>query len=175
MESVCEMKITGFKVTKDKSNQKKKIKSFSEKAFVITFFILFASLILTQILLVSPTTRRFLVKDVEFEGSPLEVVENLYSEGELELELQNIQKDENINVLINGDEVAAFSDKSMVLKVRDGDVLEIDGTGTNNSAVVKVIKSSSNIENNCVGKEFTVGSELKNLFRVKISGSLGEN
>ncbi|HOV27633.1 MAG TPA: hypothetical protein PK566_14905 [Pseudobacteroides sp.] len=169
------MKITGFKVTKDKSNQKKKIKSFSEKAFVITFFILFASLILTQILLVSPTTRRFLVKDVEFEGSPLEVVENLYSEGELELELQNIQKDENINVLINGDEVAAFSDKSMVLKVRDGDVLEIDGTGTNNSAVVKVIKSSSNIENNCVGKEFTVGSELKNLFRVKISGSLGEN
>ncbi len=175
MESVCEMKIAGFKVTKEKNSQKKRIKSLSEKAFVITFFILFASLVITQILLASPGTRRFLVKDVEFEGSPLGVVENLYSEGELELELQNIQKDENINVLINGDEVAAFSDKSMVLKVKDGDVLEIDGTGTNNSAVIKVIRSSSNIENDCVGKEFTVDSEIKNLFRVKISESLVEN
>ncbi len=169
------MKITGFKVAKEKDNQKKRIRSNSEKVFVITFFVLFASLILTQILLAAPSTRKLLVKDVEFEGSPIGVVENLYSEGELELELQNIQKDENLNVLINGDEVAAFSSKSMVLKVRDGDVIEIDGTGTNSSAVIKITKSSNNIENNCVGKIFTVESELKNLFRVKVSEALMEN
>lgn len=169
------MKIAVFKVGKGKKDQKKRIRSNTEKAFVITFFVLFASLILTQILLAAPTTRKLLVKDAEFEGSPIRMEENLFTEGELELELQNIQRDENLNILINGDEVAAFSNKSMVLKVRDGDVIEIDGTRTNNPAVVKITKSSSNIENSCVGKEFRVGTELKNLIMVKISETTSEN
>jgi hypothetical protein len=169
------MKIAIFKVGKGKKDQRKRIKSNTEKAFVITFFALFASLVLTQLLLAAPSTRKLLVKDAEFEGSLIGIEENLFSEGELELELQNIQKDENLNILINGDEVAAFSDKSMVLKVRDGDVIEIDGTNTDSPAVVKITKSSRNIENSCVGKEFRIESELKNLINVKISETPDQN
>ncbi|MDP4180253.1 MAG: hypothetical protein Q8942_04075 [Bacillota bacterium] len=162
------MRIVAFKTGKRKDSSQKRISSNTEKIFVITFFFIFAALILSQVILAMPSTRNLLVSDAEYEGSPIGAEESLYSEGELKLELQNMENDNNLNVLVNGDEVAAFSNKSMVLKVKDGDVVEIDGTNSTNSAVVKIIDGSANLKNGCVGREVKVNSDLKNLIKINL-------
>jgi len=146
----------------------KKVKYGLEKAFTLSILLIFTLLVAFQIMLATPSTRQYMVLDSEYEGRPLRAEESLFNEGELELELQNMESDEGINVLVNGDAQAVFSTKNMYLKVREGDVVEIDGTQSANEALVRIVNSSENLKKQCLGKQVEVQADIKSLIQIKM-------
>ncbi len=56
----------------------------------------------------------------------------------------------------------------MPVNVNDGDVIEIDGSGSHSSHIVKVESISSNIKTGkCLNASANVGSGLKKLLKVQ--------
>jgi hypothetical protein len=139
-----------------------------EKALMLSFAAVFALLVIVQVLLATPSIRTLIVEDVEFEGTPVNSEEYMYKEGEVVLELVNSESNQDLKVLVNGDETADFSNKLIKLTVREGDVVEIDGTGSIVSSEVAVSWCSNNITGDCIGRKIIVLSDIKSLLKVKM-------
>ncbi len=139
-----------------------------EKLLMLSFAAVFGLLVIVQILLATPSVRPMIAEDTEFEGSPVSNEEFLYKEGEVVLELTGSESDQNIKVIKNGDEAADFSNKLVKLTVREGDVIEIDGTASIYASEVSVSWCSDNIRDDSVGKKVKVFSDVKNLLRIKM-------
>lgn len=141
------------------------VERFLFLAFIVTFIILIAA----QAALMNPSIRTFLTSDNEFEGTPLGVEEFLYNEGEIGLELLNAEKDPDLKVLVNGDVVDVFDTKDLSISVKEGDVVEIDGTGVSSDAEVSVVSKSNNISSECIGKSVKVQSNVKKIVKIKMN------
>ncbi|MCR4435573.1 MAG: hypothetical protein QHH06_02575 [Clostridiales bacterium] len=139
-----------------------------ERMLYLSFVVTFAVLIVVQSALTSPAVRTFLAVDGDSERVPLGYEEYLYKEGEIVLQLLEQEGDENIKVLVNGDEAAAFSNSYASIAVKDGDVVEIDGSGIKREIEVQVISKSPNIRTDCVGKKVKVNSNVKKLATIRI-------
>ena len=74
---------------------------------------------------------------------------------------------EDLKLLVNGDEVAAFSQKLINIKVKHGDVISIDGSLAGESEV-EIVSASTNIISNDIGKRIKVNSNVKQLTRIII-------
>ncbi|HHV28881.1 hypothetical protein [Acetivibrio mesophilus] len=165
------MKVVVFKTGKGKG-RKTTEKAINprfgfERFLFFSFIILFAALVLVQAALMNPTARTFLVNDTGLEGSPLQFEEYLYSEGEISIALCSADVNEDLKLLINGDEVAAFSENIINLKVKEGDVVSVDGSVTE-EVEVAIVSASDNIKLDNIGKRIRVNSEVKQLARIII-------
>ncbi|GAE89038.1 hypothetical protein [Acetivibrio straminisolvens] len=169
------MKVVVFKAGKRKSKKphsKAQAKAINprfgfERFLFFSFIILFAALVLVQAALMNPTARTFLINDTGLEGNPLKFEEYLYSEGEISIALYSADANEDLKVLINGEEVAAFSENVISLKVKEGDVVSVDGS-TTEEAEVAIVSASDNIKLDNIGKRIKVNSEVKQLARIII-------
>ncbi|MCX8132148.1 MAG: hypothetical protein N3I35_18895 [Clostridia bacterium] len=150
----------------DSYRQKQKF-SF-ERFMFFTFIIAFTLLVIVQTALISPSVRTFVNGNDEFEGTPLGVEEYLYEEGEIGLKLLSGSPDGRLKVLINGDEAAVFNNSVISLPVKDGDIVEIDGSGIQDEAEVIIITKSENIDSECANKRVRIKSGVKKLTQVKI-------
>lgn len=162
------MKIFVYKVKSQKKPPRGKAALSIEKILFITFAITFTIMIIVQAALLNPDVRTFLAIDAGLEGSPLEVEEYLYEEGIVVLKLLNYESCHNLKVLINGDEWARFSEKELSLLVKDGDVIELDGSNFSKPVEVGIASNSSNVYLDSTDKEFKVNSTKKKLARVRI-------
>ena len=99
---------------------------------------------------------------------PLGEEEFLYKEGSLALELVNCESDNNLKVLVNGEEAAVFYSNQLNLAVKDGDVVEVDGSSASEECEVRIISGSENIATECTGCSVTVNSDIKKLIKVKM-------
>jgi hypothetical protein len=63
----------------------------------------------------------------------------------LELELINLDKAPKAFILINGDPKYSFKEKKLKINIKQGDLIEMDGTNYNQTLYVKVIDSSDNV------------------------------
>lgn len=139
-----------------------------ERVLFTAFFITFIVMIFVQAAMINPSIRTFITSTNEYEGAPLGVEEYLYSQGELGLKLVNAESNDNLKVLVNGDQVAAFTSRGVSLKVKNGDVVEIDGSNVDVDSVVGIVSKSANITTDCVNKTVNVKLEVKRLVKVKI-------
>ncbi|HOM01766.1 MAG TPA: hypothetical protein PLH43_02920 [Acetivibrio sp.] len=165
------MKVVVFKAGKVKS-KKTRVKAANprlgfERFLFFSFIILFSALVFIQAALMNPATRTFLISDTGIEGSPLQFEEYLYSEGEISLALCSADINEDLKILVNGEEVAAFSQNVISLKVKEGDVVSVDGSSTE-EAEVAIVFASDNIKLDNIGKRIKVNSEVKQLARIII-------
>jgi hypothetical protein len=162
------MKVLVYKVNKSKKNQEKDIKLNFEKILFFSFIIMFTLLIITQTILMSPSIKTFIPLNKTNEGTTLGAEEYLYKKGEINLELQNAGSDEKLKVLVNGEVMGTFINKSLKLNVKDGDVIELDGSEIISEDEVKIISTSSNINSEILNKKLKIGSGVERLTDIQI-------
>lgn len=163
------MKFIFFRYNKKGKNKRSRSGNPWERFLFLCCVGTFSALILFQVGLANPYTRTFLSAGKELEGTPLETEEFLYNEGKLSLGLVGEDRNQDVKVLVNGDEVSAFSYGLVEINVKDGDVVEIDGSKTRSTSEVEVLSKSDNVSTQCVGKRVKVGSGTNKLVRVKVN------
>lgn len=166
------MKIVVFSVGKKQRRPGTKKKSVNpgarfERVLFFLFMLFFISLIVVQTAMMNPSIRTFFNSDTDVEGSPLQYEEFLYNQGEISIALCDEEYNEDLKLLVNGDEVAAFSQNIINLTVKDGDVISIDGSLAG-EAEVELVSASSNIKSSDIGKRIKVNSDVKQLTRIII-------
>lgn len=139
-----------------------------EKVLFFAFICVFIALVFVQGLLMNPSLRTFLVRDSDINGRPLAQEEYMYKEGEISIALLESETNENIKLLVNGDEIAAFSENLVTLTVKDGDVIEVDGTLLDGETEVEIISATDNISGIEVGKKVKVNSNIEEISRISI-------
>ena len=107
------MKVVIFKAGKEKKKigdrtAMRFINFGFEKVLFFAFVCIFIAIIFVQATLLSPIST-FLVKDEGVDGRPLASEEYLYKEGEISIALLESENNEDLKLLVNGDEVAVFS------------------------------------------------------------------
>jgi len=135
--------------------------------FLVAVSILcFISLVIVQIGLVNEETRTIFTNISEYEGVNINDLNNIFTQGELSLQLIGINPDNQISVLLNGVPSYYFDVDNIVIKVKNNCVVEIDGTKVKAPFRVKITGSSDNIATNCLGKEIEVRSNIAVLTRI---------
>ncbi len=148
-----------------KKNEGKQIKAVNglEKLLKWLFLASFVLLVLAQALLTDPSIRNLVNKEA-VDGIALENVVYLVEQYKVEIRLKDTAYCPELRVLINGDEVGNFSSDTMLLNLKDGDVVELDASRLLLSINVQISGVSGNIEE-LLGKSFTVSGGI-----VKIAG-----
>lgn len=141
-----------------------------EKLLFTTFFLFFSLLVITQTMLTISGSREGLSANSAIEGVPLGKEEFLYKEGEITLELLSEYKTygDKIKVLLNGEEIGNFTYRLLTLKVKDGDIIEIDSTSVIDRIYITHRKASLNVINVDLGKKYAFDAEVKKIKKVKI-------
>lgn len=163
------MKLVLFKYGKGTKKNKPYAQKNYEGILFVIFVIVFSTLIIAQTALINPYVRAFLTTGSELEGSPLANEEYLFNEGKLSLGLVGKLKDEDLKVLVNGEEVCVFSYSIAQVEVKDGDVVEIEAGASGGGAEVEVLSKTDNISTQCVGKRFKVEQGKKRIVKVNVN------
>lgn len=161
------MKMKVFKFVKNKEN-KEKATNFENILFGVCI-LCFIILIAVQIILVTPVLRDKLNLTDTSIGLPLNGDEYLYNQGQITLKIVGEDPDPLLRILINGDFVAAFEKTEMDVSVKDGDVIEIDGSQTSVPHIVQVKSISANVSNKCKNASATVNSNIQKLVKVRVN------
>ncbi len=160
------MKVVSFRV-RNKGARKISMPNVERYVFLLVVTA-FSVLVIVQASLANPTVRNFLLSEKDFEGTPIGSEEYFYEEGSLTLRLIGEYSDPGIKVLVNGDEVAGFSQTELMIKVKNGDVVELDGSESVNKASVQVFSKSGKIDSGCVGKTIQVKSGIVKLTDIEV-------
>lgn len=129
----------------------------------------FIILIAVQVVIANPSIReKFNLTDKSI-GLPLNDNEYLYSQGQMTLRMVGENPDPTVKILVNGDEVAIFENSLMNIYVRDGDVVEIDGSQSLSEHIVKIESVSANINSKSSVASVNVDSNIKRLVKVQIN------
>jgi len=162
------LKVLVFRVNSKKRIPRQNKKLDIEKLLFVSVLVTFTLLIVVQGALLDPAIRTFLAIDEQYEGTPLADEEFLYNEGVLYLQVADMKEHHNVKVLVNGDEVARFDEARLQITVRNGDVIEIDGTDAYETVEVVVKSGSENISRDCLNARVKVASDIRKLVRVKL-------
>ncbi len=73
-----------------------------------------------------------------------------------------------LKILVNGDNVAQFDTTEMIINVRDGDVVEIDGSQSLVGHIVKVESITTNINAKCKNAVINIENNIKRLVKVQM-------
>lgn len=143
--------------------------SFSFERSLFSFIIgVFILLVIVQGALLTKSVRASLSLDQELEGDPLQAQEYLYKTGSVELELKSGFANPDVKVLINGEEAGVFNMDLITLQVKDGDVVEIDGSAVPGPVEVIVGAKSDNILTDCISTSITTESDIRLLTSIKL-------
>lgn len=162
------MKVIVYRINGKKRIPRQNKRLNIEKLLFVSVLITFTMLIIVQGALLDPAIRTFLSIDEQYEGAPLADEEFLYSEGFLYLQVADLKEHHNVKVLVNGDEVARFDRARLQVTVRNGDVIEIDGSDSHETVEVVVESGSENVSQECLNARVKVTSDVKKLVRVKL-------
>lgn len=135
-----------------------------ERVLMYSAVICLALLFVSQIALTQPSLRRALSLTDRLEGEPYQAVEPEQPavtvpetiKGVQYVELTIVSSGEigDLKVLVNGEPVAVFgSEKSVLIEVRDGDELEIDGEQLQDVVEVEVSSVSAGVASPQQGKK----------------------
>lgn len=124
---------------------------FLFKTAIIALLILIA----VQAAFLSPLFKLTVSNDKKLEGELLKEEAYFFIPCKMELKLININACPDLEVLINGEKSAAFNEKTVMLELKDGDVVELDAGSVLEEAVVQVCAVSSNISG-FLGKTMSV-------------------
>lgn len=87
-------------------------------------------------------------------------------QGEITLALVNYSSLQKAKVLVNGKSVGTFLNKYVLVNVKEGDILEIDGTFYNHPIKVEVYETEPAVKGLKEGQKFTVKKEILTLTEI---------
>lgn len=129
-----------------------------ERLLKLTFLISFIVLILSQAVLTDPSIRAAFNKDAS-DGAALGSEAYLFEPCKMELKLNNIEYCPELKVMVNGDETEAFFNDTVLLELKEGDVIELDASMLLISADVQITAVTSNISE-LLGRTFSVSGGI---------------
>ncbi|HEY5587285.1 MAG TPA: hypothetical protein VIK78_22715 [Ruminiclostridium sp.] len=162
------MKLKVFKFINSKENNKDKSTIFENILFVVCI-VCFVVLVSVQIVLVIPSARDSLNLTDKSIGAPLSSDEYLYNQGQITLKMIGTDPDPTVRILVNGDNVAMFEKLEMNINVKDGDVIEIDGSQSLLDHIITVASASTNINSKCSTAVAKVETNIQRLVKVQIN------
>jgi hypothetical protein len=162
------MKLFLYNVRKEKRSYGKGINVSFERILFFLFLITFSIMLLAQVIMIDPSARAFMIVGSEMEGLPLGEEEYLYTEGTIALILTSSDFQPDLKVLVNGIEAASFATQKVNIPVKDGDVVEIDGSALEDEQAVEVISQSKNITQKYIGKMVRTKSNVLKILKVKM-------
>lgn len=160
------MKMSFFSFKDSKNKDKSRI---IENGIFLACILCFILLILVQTVLIIPNARNNLNLSDKSIGVPLNSDEYLYNQGQITIKMLGDDPDPMVRILINGDVVAMFENTSMNINVKDGDVIEIDGSQSLIGHIVKVESISTNIKSKCNLAVAKVETNLQNLVKIQFN------
>ncbi len=163
------MKILFFKVGKRKKGDFELNDKKIEKYLLISFAAAFSILILAQTIHMLASKGNYFLVNQNMESTPLGVEEYLYEEGELVLSLVDELSCSNLNILLNGACVSAFTNQSVKLRVKSGDVIELDAGAVDKNIQVRIIDISDNLSRDLLNKSIVLNSEIGILAKVRFN------
>jgi len=104
----------------------------------------------------------------QIEGSPLSSEVYLYAPCKMELRLVNMGQCPELKVLVNGDEVDFFTGKTVMLDLKDGDIVQLDGCNVPVQAQVQISAVSRNITS-LLGKSVVVKNGILTIANISAS------
>lgn len=110
-------------------------------------------------------------KAFNIEGVPLESQAYIFEPCILELSLMDKDSCTDLSVLVNGNEAAMFTERKIVLELKEGDVVELDASGLIEAVRVQATYASPNIKN-LLDKKMTVFDGIN---RFAVIGPAKEN
>lgn len=116
-----------------------------ERKIIILSVICLSLLASVQLLMTNPFVRNVLTQEEKVEGVFIRNSQDMIEKGTLVLELVDCNKMDRLWVMVNGQRIARFSGKQIILPVSNGELIEIDGTDTNKPVKVKISSFSKNI------------------------------
>lgn len=165
------LKLYSFKKEKrviDTMNKPDRTTAFENLLFCMCI-VCFLVLIAVQVVMANPSIReKFNLTDKSI-GLPLNDNEFLYNQGQITLRMIGDNPDPTLKILVNGDEAAIFENTQMSITVRDGDVIEIDGSQSLLEHIIKIESVSANISPKCSVASVNVHSNIKKLVKVQIN------
>ena len=161
------MKFLFFKVTGKKNSVRNASVNVERILFNISI-LLFILMIIIQAILTNPQARDYLNVTGTFEGKPLAIEEYLYKQGQIMLEASGNYQPDMLKALVNGEEAAGFNGKYLELMLKDGDVVEVDGSMLKSPVEIRIVSKTDNILTDCVGKTVRTQSDIKKLVKVKV-------
>lgn len=161
------MKINIFRFKENKETNKDKGTIFENLLFG-TCIVCFVILIIIQIVLVIPATRDHLNLSDKSIGVPLRKDDYLYDQGQITLKMIGSDPDPTVRILVNGDAIAMFEKLMMSITVKDGDVIEIDGSQSLLGHIIRVEAISANINSKCSTAVARVESNMQRLVKVQL-------
>ncbi len=129
----------------------------------LTFFII---MITVQTVMFHPDIKSMFFLE-KVEGSPLNSEMALFIPCKMELRLINMGYCKDLKVLVNGIEIDSFQEKSVMLDLKDGDVVELDGNAVHVTAQVEISAVSMNIKE-LLGKRIVVTDGIISVAAVSI-------
>lgn len=161
------MKVRFAKLKKHWGNNKEKSTIFENLLFS-TCIVGFVILVTIQVVLLIPSTRNIFKLTDNSIGVPLSKDDYLYNQGQITLKMIGTQPDPAVRVLVNGDDIAMFENLTMSISVNDGDVIEIDGSGSVLGHIISVESVSENISSQCSTAVARVESNIQKLVKVQV-------
>lgn len=146
----------------EKKTRAERFEWFMFKSFLTVFIILIAA----QAALINPSVRSSVSDNYYIEGEPLREEVYLFIPGKMELKLSNIDNCPDLKVLVNGEERGSFESNTVLLKLKDGDVVELDASRVLVLAKVQISAVSENISG-ILGKTISVTDGINPVARVK--------
>ncbi|HHV60365.1 MAG TPA: hypothetical protein GXX49_08815 [Clostridiaceae bacterium] len=139
-----------------------------ERSLTGFFIVFFLILMLVQIVFHFPGLSSVFLKNRDMEGALLGVEEYLYEEGELVVEILGEESREDIHVLLNGSFAGSFDNKFVVLKVKNGDIVEIDASSSGEGKIVAIRKVSENLDSALLSKQVATKKGVSILAKVRM-------
>ena len=116
-----------------------------ERLLFKVFLAVFLTLVAAQAALLNPAIRSSSEDQYYTEGEPLNQEAYLFTTCKMELRLINANSCPELKVLVNGSEYAAFDSDTVLVDLKDGDVVELDAGSVLIQASVRISAVSENI------------------------------
>lgn len=129
---------------------------------------LFTLLIFSQALLMNQNARMTISRTDRLEGTAISDSNLFVKRGEIEVTIENYITLAPLNFYVNGSSVVTPYGKSIRLKVKNNDVIEVSGVSYDDTAILKVTAISDNITVPELGKLIYVNNNLVMIDRVRI-------
>lgn len=139
-----------------------------ERVIIIVFLAVFIMMLAVQGALTNPSLRSVLTVEDKIEGSPLGAVEYLYNAGSMELRLENAESNTDVKVLVNGEPLTVFNNKSIKIDIKEGDVVEIDASEAAGSIEVTIAALSENFDQEYLGSTYKIDGGVTRLLKVRM-------
>jgi len=153
---------------KIETNTIKKLEDSFEWIILNVFLTLFIIMIASQIALFMPSVRSSILESYYIEGEPLTGQAYLFVPCRMELRLIDVDSCPELKVLVNGAEKCAFEENTVLLELKDGDIVELDAAYLFKPVEVQISAVTENLKG-LLGKKITAIDGITTVAKIKAS------